>query len=370
MRVVLCMLLLPLAACLVNKVGRVIKQCPKTKLVKTYMKNWWEDDLPNILGINPIEAAIIFGGLYFFYGPNVLYEYAREAGKLVSTYAPIVKDVSFNIFNEFKDYLEEDRERNLLAKSGVDVSTLPRRTSNIIERFQEGLSSFSSMTETNLIDNSDSLDITSSLVTKGENTLVSERNPLKRKNKKEILLAGNGDMESVINASKAARGESTDNSLAESMSAIQNKISEIANNVNENSAVADSSTSKFQQQMSGMWNQKVLDENPISEYDNYDYTSNSIDIGMDMGLTSSFVSQPMPETLSIDDVISPNINGVMDKSVVKDLLHEIDQDYNKLRSKLVQILAKLDEPVAESSDNRALGKSTYFPTYKDKLPKV
>ena len=193
---------------------------------------------------------------------------------------------------------------------------------------------------------------------------------MKRKNKKEILLAGNGDMESVINASKAARGESTDNSLAESMSAIQNKISEIANNVNENSAVADSSTSKFQQQMSGMWNQKVLDENPISEYNNYDYTSNSIDIGMDMGLTSSFVSQPMPETLSVDDVISPNINGVMDKSVVKDLLHEIDQDYNKLRSKLVQILAKLDEPVAESSDTRALGKSTYFPTYKDKLPKV
>ncbi len=334
------------------------------------MKNWWEDDLPNILGINPIEAAIIFGGLYYFYGPNVLYEYAREAGKLVSTYAPVVKDVSFNIFNEFKDYLEEDRERNLLAKNGVDISTLPRRTSNIIERFQEGLSSFSSMTETNLIDNSDSLDIATSLVIKSENAFVSDRNPLKRKNKKEMLLSGNGDMESVISASKAARGESTDNTLAESVSAIQNKISEIANNANENSAVADSSISKFQQQMSGMWNQKVLDENPINEYDNYDYPNNNIDVGMDMGLTSSFVSQPMPETLSVDDVNSSNINGVMDKSVVQDLLHEIDQDYNKLRSKLVQLLAKLDEPVLEASDERAQGKSTYFPTYKDKLPKV
>jgi hypothetical protein len=44
------------------------------------IKAWYDDDLPNILGINPIEAAIIFGALYYFYGPTVLYEYAREAG--------------------------------------------------------------------------------------------------------------------------------------------------------------------------------------------------------------------------------------------------------------------------------------------------
>lgn len=49
----------------------------------------FDDDLPNILGINPIEAAIIFGALYYFYGPATLYEYAREAGKFFSTYAPI-----------------------------------------------------------------------------------------------------------------------------------------------------------------------------------------------------------------------------------------------------------------------------------------
>ena len=54
-----------------------------------------------------------------------------------------------------------------------------------------------------------------------------------------MILAGNGDMESVMNASKAARGESPDNTLAESVSAIQNKISEIKNTVDENSAVAD-----------------------------------------------------------------------------------------------------------------------------------
>jgi hypothetical protein len=55
------------------------------------MKQWWEDDLPNILGINPLEAAVIFGALYYLYGPNVLYEYARSAGNAFGTYAPIIK---------------------------------------------------------------------------------------------------------------------------------------------------------------------------------------------------------------------------------------------------------------------------------------
>jgi hypothetical protein len=80
---------------------------------------WYDDDLPNILGINPIEAAVIGGALYYFYGPTVLYEYAREAGRLFSTYAPVVKSISQDIFFEFRDYLEEDRERESLRKQGV-----------------------------------------------------------------------------------------------------------------------------------------------------------------------------------------------------------------------------------------------------------
>ena len=101
--------------------------------------NWWEDDLPNILGINPFEAALLFGALYKFYGPGVLYEFAREAGKLFSTYAPIVRDLSLDIFNEGKDYLEEDRDRELMRKGGVDIDNMPRKTTNIIERFQAGM---------------------------------------------------------------------------------------------------------------------------------------------------------------------------------------------------------------------------------------
>lgn len=99
----------------------------------------FDDDLPNILGINPLEATILFGLLYFFYGPTQLYEWVREAGKLFATYGPIVKDVSLDIFNEFRDYLEENRDREMLSKSGVDISKIPRRTSNIFERFQMGM---------------------------------------------------------------------------------------------------------------------------------------------------------------------------------------------------------------------------------------
>mmetsp|Transcript_19386 Transcript_19386/g.18732 ORF Transcript_19386/g.18732 Transcript_19386/m.18732 type:complete len:737 (-) Transcript_19386:324-2534(-) len=101
--------------------------------------SWFDDDLPNILGINPFEAAILFGALYKFYGSAVLYDFAREAGKLFNTYAPIVRDLSLDIFNEGKDYLEEDRDRELLKKGGVDVENMPRKTTNIIERFQEGM---------------------------------------------------------------------------------------------------------------------------------------------------------------------------------------------------------------------------------------
>lgn len=99
----------------------------------------FDDDLPNILGINPIEAAIIVGALYYFYGPTTLYEYAREAGNFVSTYIPIVKRVVSDIFAEFGDYFEEDKERAILKKQGFDVSNIPRRTSNVFERFQQGL---------------------------------------------------------------------------------------------------------------------------------------------------------------------------------------------------------------------------------------
>lgn len=121
-----------------------LKTLPATTLV-TALTPWYQDDLPNILGINPLEAAVIFGALYYFYGPTTLYKYTREAGVFFSTYAPIVKDVVTDIFDEFRDYLDEDREREDLKNAGVDVDNIPRRTTNIIERFQESLDTFSEM---------------------------------------------------------------------------------------------------------------------------------------------------------------------------------------------------------------------------------
>jgi Sec-independent protein translocase protein TatA len=105
--------------------------------------NLFEEDLPNIFGLNILEAAIIIGGLYYVYGPTKLYEYARAAGRFVSEYLPIVQQVSSDIFAELKDYFDEDRERELLKKQGFDLENIPRRTSNVFERVQQSLASLS-----------------------------------------------------------------------------------------------------------------------------------------------------------------------------------------------------------------------------------
>jgi hypothetical protein len=118
------------------------------RISKLQARAWWDDDLPNILGINPIEAAILFGALYYFCGPSVMYDYAREAGKLIATYAPVVRDVSANIFNEFKDYFNEEVERDELRKAGLDVDAIPRRTSTVVDRFQAAYQVFWCSTRT------------------------------------------------------------------------------------------------------------------------------------------------------------------------------------------------------------------------------
>jgi hypothetical protein len=51
----------------------------------------FEENLPNIFGINPVEFAILVGTVYYVFGPNLVYEYAREAGKLFSQYGPVGK---------------------------------------------------------------------------------------------------------------------------------------------------------------------------------------------------------------------------------------------------------------------------------------
>lgn len=98
-----------------------------------------QEDLPNLLGINPVEGTILFAVLYYIYGPTTLYEYARSAGQFAGKYGPILKQTAFDIFYEFRDYLEEDRDRDLLRKTGVDITQLPRRTSNVLERFQQSM---------------------------------------------------------------------------------------------------------------------------------------------------------------------------------------------------------------------------------------
>ena len=39
-----------------------------------------------------------------------------DVGNAFGKYAPIIKDVTFDVYNEFKEFLEENRELELLAK--------------------------------------------------------------------------------------------------------------------------------------------------------------------------------------------------------------------------------------------------------------
>eukprot|EP01031_Cornospumella_fuschlensis_P029085 gene29085-35102_t len=230
-----------------------------------YNTPWYQDDLPNILGINPIEASIIFGVLYYFYGPNVLYEYARGAGKLFATYAPIIQQVSTDIFYEFRDYFEEDREREALRKAGIDISKMPRRTSNLIERVQE---SFSTLTEA-----AASTEGTGKLVSgDGNEVVVIDRSNLdagrKRRKKKEVLSGGDSSIVVSNEQNSAPIASSAEaNNPDELASPSLASPSEASTSPREDAYERPPSSasfedivvkSRFQQQLSGEWNQRVL----------------------------------------------------------------------------------------------------------------
>lgn len=124
---------------------RALDRRKESKPLTTYNRRnlelyeFGQDDLPNLFGVNPIEATVLFTFAYYVLGPEKLYEYAREAGRLFSTYFPIVQQAVTDIVYEFRDYLEEDRERSSLSKAGIDISILPRKTTNLFARMQKSL---------------------------------------------------------------------------------------------------------------------------------------------------------------------------------------------------------------------------------------
>lgn len=194
---------------------------------------FWDDDLPNLFGINPVEATIIFGFLYYIYGAEELYDNAREAGKLFSTYAPVVKEVVFNIYNEFKDYIDEDKQRDEMKKRGIDVSTIPRRTTNLIERVQESLNMLSEMTEQK---GGMSEEIQTGLrpelfeMSKGNNG--SNGGPNKTKNrmkKKDILKSKNIDLDRIINSDKQVDEINIKNEIDRSFNLVQERLNSMTN---------------------------------------------------------------------------------------------------------------------------------------------
>jgi hypothetical protein len=201
-----------------NKYG-ITKQIDLVKKKKYHIslhmsgyRPFWEDDLPNLFGINPIEASVLFGILYYLYGPEELYGYAREAGKFFSTYVPIIRDLAVSIFNEFKDYIEEDRQRDEMAKRGVDLTNFPRRTTNIVERIQESLTMFSEMTKVeNGLTEEIQEGLRPELFTEESESSTPEQRSKNRKKKKAILESKNIDVAKLL--------ESNNNSPSQDMTA-------------------------------------------------------------------------------------------------------------------------------------------------------
>jgi hypothetical protein len=189
-----------------------------------------------------LEAAVIYGFLYYLYGPDELYGYVREAGKFVSKYLPIVRDISFNIFNEIKDFIEEDQQRDDMKKRGIDISRIPRKTSNIFERLSESVGMLSEMSKDSqkrTMDNNENDISLSSLENEMKNSTIMDRQKL-RKTKKEILK----DKPSLLLLDDSSQNtKSLEAELSDSLQLVQDKFSSFI----ESKTAQTSSLSTFEE---------------------------------------------------------------------------------------------------------------------------
>lgn len=397
-------------------------------------------DLPSLFGINPIEAAVLFGVLYYIYGPNVLYDYAKEAGKFVGTYGPVVSDLSKNIFFEFRDYFEENKERDLLKKQGFNVESLPRRTTNIIDRFTESMKLLSIDDEENP-DSERRVALRKAFSDEGDedvNTVKFEEvaDPVEgvvrkqRRNKKAVLEKRAVDVEEVMKAVAKDTTEDLKETLAnvQSQLAMQplksqsdkplssfwdtnasspssmpwNRSSQPSTSmldsdwmnppeewlgdyqsapmapyspgVNDMSgdAVVDiaqeeaaAAASKFQQQLSGGWNQRVLQQSGGGDWDGVGLEDWGVSSLEPVSVTSPTTSgQATSSSLSVsnapmtrDDLElhlnEPNsvFSGEEEQhtSLTVQVLKELDNDYRSLRQKLIDLIEQQQQQQANLS---------------------
>eukprot|EP01035_Chromulina_nebulosa_P016842 gene16842-22327_t len=313
-------------------------------------------DLPNLFGINPVEAAAIGFVLYYIYGPEVLYDYARQAGKFVSTYLPIIQGVAGDIVDEFKEYFNEEKERDLLRQQGFDVSNLPRRTSNVIERLQKAVESMSesseSLSEGGLtIEEQDDEESLSTRV-------VLPVDPVTKQRKKKRQVLRTDELEDVARAAeRASKGDSSEE-IAESIEKMKSQFSQLQERtkkfspknddfydsypyeepsyVNESPAIPPGISdpfllntideppplTRFQMQMSGDWNQRVLAKE--SQIPN----NNEITSDIPLEITAN------------DTPFSNDIIKIVESSddIKDDIIKILDNDYLALRNKLVSLI--------------------------------
>ena len=379
---------------------------------------WWEDDLPNLFGINPIEAAVLFGVLYYFYGSETLYEYAREAGRLFSTYAPIVKDISLDIFKEFREYFEEDRDRAALRRAGVDLDKIPRKTTNIIEKFQTTFTELSGVggsevdggkgKGSDMTTAADLQSVYSAAVPDQEKELAEGR----RRSKRQVLEARNVDVDQVIEATDAiTRGDDLNAAgLSESFSAVRDSFDALKERAEGTASgggggeageagqemglgsmarpegAGSTTISKFQMQMSGEWNNRVLADSPDDAtfgpgdnfyddeevYEEDDFTNSFLQKWERVSTTTTTTS-PVVENVPQELSMAPLPLDLRSNSAAALMLQELDKDYLSLRQRLVDILQTVESqpqpppsleaatPSLESSPSSSQNAQKYWP---------
>lgn len=369
-------------------------------------KSFLDDDLPNILGINPIEAAVIAAICYALYGPDALYEFAREIGSFIGKYAPVIQGIATDIYKEFREYFDEDQERDLLKKQGFNMDNIPRRTSNALERIVQSFEAMTSSDKNKSVGNmfsrsSSSVDdgvdddidigyeegldgavmlsgqgvstpknkITTDLATDKiiPNELVSEDGVIKtrRKSKREVLVERNIDVNEVIEKAKKPMVDEDVAALGESMRIIKERMENFqkqqqspplplpsfgldnddSNDYNDMNMkdldfdndfdMEDNSNaysyskpvpepmSKFQQQLSGQWNMKVMQQQQQQVQSSEAF------------MHSNFKADIPSELSSLDAVEDIDKGKDID---VQAVLLELDEDYAKLRTRLVGLI--------------------------------
>lgn len=196
----------------------------------------------------------------------------------------------------------------------------------------------------------------------------------KRLKKKEILISKNIDIDKIIEIEDKNNNNNDiiDKKLVDNLNLVQNKFNQLTEQQNNNNyefdndkyifpSTNDISTStlpspnppglnKFQQQLSGNWNQKIMESSSSMTFNDFDDNKYS--------MLNTFIDENNNNNDNNNDLATVNnipsdisYNDDISTSKIDEVLKEIDNDYQLLRSKLVNIIKKYENNALDIKDN-------------------